>query len=102
MLAKLITTGLSEPNMASLTAQALEEAGVARATEDTEGFAANRWVMGPIIPDLQDIQKVGQRQERAILHRMAGKVVELRSELWAWAQELNLLVWEDHRPIGAQ
>ncbi|CAK9005043.1 unnamed protein product [Durusdinium trenchii] len=41
---------------------ALEEAGVARATED--------------------IQKVGQRQERAILHRMAGKVVELRSELW--------------------
>ena len=41
---------------------ALEEAGVARATED--------------------IQKVGQRQERAILHRMAGKVVELRPELW--------------------
>lgn len=41
---------------------ALEEAGAARASED--------------------IQKVGQRQERAILHRMAGKVVELRPELW--------------------
>ncbi|CAE7512764.1 rdgC [Symbiodinium natans] len=41
---------------------ALEEAGAARASED--------------------IQKVGQRQERAILHRMAGRVVELRPELW--------------------
>ncbi|CAJ1423160.1 unnamed protein product [Effrenium voratum] len=41
---------------------ALEEAGAARASED--------------------LQKVGQLQERAILHRMAGRVVELRPELW--------------------